>query len=241
MEQVAYYEDDVVVEKYANHADRGLQPAERYVVDTYFTDTSASVLDLGCGTGRTTKPLAERGYDVNGVDLSDALVEQARDCHPDLTFETGDATDLEFPDETFEYVLFAGRGIDDIRPAAERLRAILEVWRVLEPGGVFAFDAKNHVNRFLFDPRSLADWLSMARFVRRNAPVGSLTDRYARVEFPNGVDVEHAITPRPQRRQLADAGFHVEEVVKHEDSRRPVHLDPRPYYVSQKPSSSNGS
>lgn len=241
MEQVPDYEDAAIVEKYADHADRGFQPAERYVVDEYFTDRTAAVLDLGCGTGRTTKPLADRGYDVTGVDICDALIEQARECHPDLSFDVGDATDLEFPDESFEYVLFAGRGIDDIRPASERLHAILEVYRVLEPGGVFAFDAENQVNRFLFDPRLREDWLSMARFVARNAPGGHLTDRYASVEFPNGVDVSHAIVPRAQHQQLADTGFHVEEVVKHEDSWRPVHLDPRPYYVARKPASSGSS
>lgn len=53
---MSYYEDDAIVEKYADHADRGFQRAEQYVVDRYFTDRTEAVLDIGCGTGRTTKP-----------------------------------------------------------------------------------------------------------------------------------------------------------------------------------------
>ncbi|MFH2007922.1 MAG: methyltransferase domain-containing protein [bacterium] len=36
------------------------------------------VLDLGCGQGRHAIPLAERGYDVTGVDLSPTMLERAR-------------------------------------------------------------------------------------------------------------------------------------------------------------------
>lgn len=36
------------------------------------------VLDLGCGTGRTILPLAERGYQVIGADLSESMLQQAR-------------------------------------------------------------------------------------------------------------------------------------------------------------------
>src|SRR6478609_5890219 len=37
-----------------------------------------SVLDLGCGTGRHASLLAERGYDVTGVDRSPAMLAEAR-------------------------------------------------------------------------------------------------------------------------------------------------------------------
>lgn len=234
MHELAYYRDEDVVEQYAGYAHDGLQPAERRVVDEYFTDRDARVLDVGCGTGRTTAPLADLGYDVVGVDLMEPLVERAREAHPGIPFEVGDATDLSFPDESFEYVLFAGRGIDDIPTKAARMRALLEAWRVLEPGGVFAFDVKNIVNRFLFDPRSLADWSKQLRFVARNLRTGTLAARYASVEFPHGVDVEHAIFLPSQRRQLEDIGFEVLDVVAHADGKRPLLLDPRPYFVARK-------
>lgn len=235
MRSLPYYEQSEVVEQYANRAQSGLEPAESTIVSEYFPDEECRILDLGCGTGRTTAPLAEREYSVVGVDLMPSLIEKARETHPQLSFQVGDATELEFPDETFGAVLFAGRGIDDIPTKAGRLRALLEVWRVLRPGGVLAFDVKNIVNRMLFDPRSLDGWRSQYRFVRRNLRAGSLTSRHALIEFQEGVDRSHAILPASQRRQLRDIGFEVLDVVKSSATRRPVTLDPRPYFVARKP------
>ncbi|WP_435346092.1 class I SAM-dependent methyltransferase [Haloarchaeobius sp. HRN-SO-5] len=234
MEGIEYYDDDHVREKYVEHGTRGLYDHEADLVDRYFTNRDARVLDLGCGSGRATAALADRGFDVVGVDLSETMLDIATDLHPDVPFRHDDATDLDFPDESFDYVLFAMSGIDDLRPAAVRMRAILEAWRVLKPGGVFAFDADNIANRFLFDPTSPADWTAMWRFVGRNGRAGRLTSRYAFVEYANGVDLTYAILPRSQRRQLEDVGFAVEEIVESTSDSRPINLDPRPYYVARK-------
>jgi trans-aconitate methyltransferase len=47
------------------------------------------VLDLGCGPGRITGHLHELGLDVAGVDLSPAMVAEARRRFPTLSFSTG--------------------------------------------------------------------------------------------------------------------------------------------------------
>lgn len=228
-----YYDSDIQVQqKYREIGQQGLYEREREIVERHFTNRDGRVLDLGCGTGRTTQPLAELGFDVIGVDLSESMISNARDIHPDQTFQVGDATNLDFPSESFDYILFAGRGLDDIRPAEARMRALHEIRRVLKPGGRFAFDANNIVNRFLVDPTSLADWKELGRFVRRNSP--RFWSRHAEVAFDHGIDLVHAIAPRSQCRQLTDIGFSIEEIRTSSSGVRPIHLDPRPYYVAKK-------
>lgn len=56
----------------------------------------AQVLDLGCGTGRpTAEMLAETGLDVTGIDVSTAMLAQARRHAPAGTFLQMDALDLD--------------------------------------------------------------------------------------------------------------------------------------------------
>jgi trans-aconitate methyltransferase len=52
------------------------------------------IVDLGCGTGTLTAQIAARGADVLGVDADRAMVEAAREQHPELRFEVMDAYDL---------------------------------------------------------------------------------------------------------------------------------------------------
>ncbi|WP_440989199.1 class I SAM-dependent methyltransferase [Haloarchaeobius baliensis] len=237
MERLEYYEGDGAVEKYAEVGREGLRPVERRLLDEY-VDDGGRVLDLGCGSGRVTAPLAERGFDVVGVDVSETMIEVAEALHPDVEFRVGDATELSFPAESFDYVLFADRGLDDVRPAADRMRSILESWRVLKPGGLFAFDANNQLSRFVADPTDRAAVAETVRFVARNRRAGTLRSRYALVEYSNGVDRTYAIVPPAQRRQLAAVGFDVLGLVPSADDRRPTPLDPRPYYVARKPRAS---
>ncbi len=106
-----------MVDRYDSFGDDGwLTEREAAIVDEYFAEPGR-VLDVGCGTGRTTRPLADRGHDVVGIDVSERMVAQARERHPDLTFRVDDATDLAFADGSFDYVLFSYYGLDSVSPA----------------------------------------------------------------------------------------------------------------------------
>ncbi|MHB8275643.1 MAG: class I SAM-dependent methyltransferase [Dermatophilaceae bacterium] len=64
------------------------------------------VLDLGCGNGiPTAKWLSDNGFRVIGVDLSDTMVERARELVPGATFLRGDVTDVDFDQSTFDAVV----------------------------------------------------------------------------------------------------------------------------------------
>src|SRR5918911_1221855 len=62
------------------------------------------VLDLGCGTGGHAVPLADRGYDVVGVDRSPEMLERAVQRGSSARFHTGEIGDLDLG-ETFDAVL----------------------------------------------------------------------------------------------------------------------------------------
>ncbi|MGH9928239.1 MAG: class I SAM-dependent methyltransferase [Pyrinomonadaceae bacterium] len=65
-----------------------------------------AVLDLGCGIGRLSAPLAGRFENYVGVDL-DTMVNEARRRHPDLAekFVTASVQDYDYPVESFDLVL----------------------------------------------------------------------------------------------------------------------------------------
>src|ERR1700722_6094752 len=54
------------------------------------------VADVGCGPGRAAAFMAERGLDVVGVDVSQAMLTVARNAHPHVRFEEGHLDALPF-------------------------------------------------------------------------------------------------------------------------------------------------
>ncbi|WP_329004385.1 class I SAM-dependent methyltransferase [Kribbella sp. NBC_00709] len=93
-----------------------------------------TVLDVGCGPGRTTGLLARRGLQVTGIDLSPGMIEVARRDHPDLDFRVGTMTALEFGDGSASGVVSWWSIIHLPRDVVPQ--AFAEFYRVLAPGGV---------------------------------------------------------------------------------------------------------
>jgi len=96
-------------------------------------DGGARVLDAGCGAGRMSRYLADRGCRVEGVDLSPGMVAMARRDHPDLTFVVGSLSALPYPDGRFDGVMLWYSIIHT--PPADQARIVEEAARVVRPGG----------------------------------------------------------------------------------------------------------
>lgn len=100
------------------------------------------VLDIGVGAGRTIPYLAGAGASYSAIDYAPAMVKAARQRFPRVDIREGDACDLAVPAEHYNFVLFSYNGIDYIHPD-DRNKVLTEVFRVLRPGGLFAFSTHN--------------------------------------------------------------------------------------------------
>ena len=105
-------------------------------------EASGRALDFGCGAGRLTRALAARFQECVGVDISEAMVAEARRINADCercTFVVNDTPGLErFGDSSFDLV-YSTLVLQHL--PGRRLVAgyIAEFVRVLAPGGVAVF------------------------------------------------------------------------------------------------------
>lgn len=206
---VEAFSTDVETSFYNQFVSKGLFPQEEKVIERYFDD-SGSVLDLGCGAGRTTKQLDSRGFDVIGIDVSDLTIASAQQQVPNVELAVSDATDLPFMDNTFEHALFSYNGLDYLYPESARRRALNEVHRVLEPGGVFVFSSHNAWYRFsavFLDHEHLMEYYLGQPNGRR------LFQHYKLDVAPHATKKTYFSNPLHQRTQLRRHGFELEAII----------------------------
>lgn len=101
------------------------------------------VLDLACGTGNITLPMAERGYDMIGLDMSVEMLNIARDkayeATREILFLCQDMCEMELFG-TVDAIVCALDGINYITDYDDLKQLFSLVNNFLNPGGVFIFD-----------------------------------------------------------------------------------------------------
>ncbi|MGH3664292.1 MAG: class I SAM-dependent methyltransferase [Micromonosporaceae bacterium] len=107
----------------------------------------ASVVDIGGGPGTHSRWLSRDGYQVHVIDPVARHVEQA--ARDGVTAEIGDARGLTAPDSSYDVALLMGP-LYHLQERADRVRALVEAYRVTRLGGLLAVAV---INRYapIFD------------------------------------------------------------------------------------------
>ncbi len=112
----------------------GIAAHERAIA---FVRERRRALDVGCGaSGRLLELLSKRGFEVEGLDLSERAIELARRAHPGVTFHRADVREWELP---AAYDLVSAWDSIWHVPLADQDPVLRKLLRGLAPGGVLIF------------------------------------------------------------------------------------------------------
>ena len=171
----------------------GLWKSERALIEHYFPDKSARLLEAGCGAGRVAVGLWHQEYrHIVAFDFAAELVEQAVNLAQEqgihgITFLQADATRLDqchvSRDIPFDGALFMFNGLMQIPGRENRRTAMRELHRVCRPGAHFIFTTHDRE-----DPKELKEWAKETeRWARgeQNPRLLEFGDRYFTDETGN--------------------------------------------------------
>ncbi|MBW3613220.1 MAG: methyltransferase domain-containing protein [Chloroflexi bacterium] len=212
----------------ASRPDEFAERSVRWITRTFDLGPGSAVLDLGCGPGQYTNRLARTGAAVTGVDFSPRSIEHARAMAQrdglEVTHHVADYLEWESSDR-FDLALMIYGDYGAMSPE-QRGRLLARLADLLEPGGVFLFDAASVAaiaeieETSAYAPRMMNGFWSaepyfgfLNTFVYPDARVS--LDRYEIVErdrsrtfwtWTQYFDVDSL------RAELADAGFSLTDV-----------------------------
>jgi SAM-dependent methyltransferase len=159
------FNDPVAVIHYARAAHHlGLWASERTLIERYFTDPAAPLLEAGCGAGRATLGLWDAGYqNLTAFDFATELLDQARSlaaarAAAAIRFVHADATALKkchlLGDTAYGGALFLFNGLMQIPGRENRRAALRGLHELCRPGAPLLFTThdreQNQVERALW-------------------------------------------------------------------------------------------
>jgi SAM-dependent methyltransferase len=165
------------------------------------------LLDIPCGIGRHSGPLARLGYDVVGVDRSREAISIARKHYPDIDFRELDMFGLGAVTETFDAVLCLWQSFG--YGSAEQNRELLSRFRTaLRPGGRLLLDVYNKDAAELLPDSEERERAGRTVFTSRSWSQGRMRVELTYSGVP-GVDVHEweIFSPSELERIAVRAGF----------------------------------
>jgi len=199
------------------------------------------VLDLGCGTGNSTFPLHARGFEVTGLDASEAMLAVARAKLPPADFVLADFSSFEL-NKTFGLVYSVFDALNNLLSEEVFLSMARSVYRHLAPGGMFVFDVNTTVGlRDLWEAGRAEGWAGNIYYLWKHsfdessglAKVEAFCDdgttSFTEVHFERPYDAPDV------ERLLSKVGFTSVEALNYPEARAASADEPRIWIVAQKP------
>lgn len=123
------------------------------LVELLRLEDGATILDVPCGFGRFSGPLAAAGYAVTGVDLSADMIALAKQRNPGPTYVVADMRDP--PHGPFDAVVCLYSSLGYFEDPEGDLEALCAWHRVLHPGGTLLIDTmhRDRLARGFGEPR----------------------------------------------------------------------------------------
>jgi SAM-dependent methyltransferase len=128
-------------------------------------ETGGPVLELACGTGRVSIPIARLGFAVTGLDVVPGMLERARRRSRDLPIRwvEGDARAFDLG-EQLRLIFLTGNAFQMFLTNADQTALLERVRAHLHDAGVFAFETRNPL---WGTPRTRADLEAVLKGARR--------------------------------------------------------------------------
>ncbi len=219
---------------YMQNAFTGNTRAEvEFLLDLLQLPAGSTILDVGCGTGRHSVALAERGYRVTGVDISAGMLAEAKKAADAAGVEVewihADATqwDAEILYDAAICLCEGGINLADLNedPILHDLSILRHIYGALRPNGMFILTAMNGYATI----RQVTDELVAEGRFDPATMVAAYEDEW---DLPEGKTVvqirERLLIPPEMVALLRHVGFNVMHVwggTAGEWGRRPVKLD----------------
>ena len=192
-----------------------------------------AVLELGCGTGRVTVPLAKTGVNIVGVDRSAAMLQRIpripRIPNPKsrIPVVRADIRALPFADRSFPMVIAPYGILQSLIRPSDLTATLASVARVVVPGGMFGVDLvpdvpnwREYRDRVQLRGRAGAAHLTLVESVSQDRKRRLTTFEQRYIERRGRTRREHrfeltfrTLTVPQMTRRLERAGFTVESVL----------------------------
>lgn len=142
---------DKIAEKYTEIFFKDFSDKTELNLFLSYLPHGAKILDVGCGPGNITQYFLQKGFDCEGIDLSQGMIKMAKKRVPEGNFKVADLRKLDYPENSFD-ALIAAYSFMHI-PQQDTRKTLKGFKRILKPRGIFFLIVKEGKGeRFLKEP-----------------------------------------------------------------------------------------